>query len=260
MMWVYVWIATQIITESLPVSSSSHMRLLSSYIQRAGGSSFLNALPRYFDDFLHLPTLLMLIVFFWYRWAPVVGQLDQTFLPFILRVLLASGITVLFYGLFSYTGWREAFPLVAGLLVTSLLLFSLYLLPKGAPEAPLSWGSAAIVGVVQGISLLPGISRLGATFVVSRWLGISSPHALEFSCAIQVPLIIAAVIRSVGHLLTSPLCAQLLNPATCLVMLFSGIVSYYGFWVTWTWALTDRFWWFGFYVAGLIAAIVVGGI
>ena len=53
-------------------------------------------------------------------------------------------------------------------------------------------GHAVILGVVQGIALLPGISRMAITYATARWLRFSPRLAFELSCAIQWPLIAAA--------------------------------------------------------------------
>jgi undecaprenyl-diphosphatase len=266
MTWLFVWIATQIIAESFPISSSSHVRLLEMYLHRIGFASWLSSVPKYFVDFLHLPTLCILLLFFGNRWLSPLLHLHESwseFAPFVLRVGLACGVTIAFYIIWSATGWRDLFPMKLGLLITAALLLSLLFVPQtsnnqNSEQLPAPTISTALwLGGVQGLALLPGISRMAATFVAARWKGLSSEHALEFSCAIEVPLIGAAVIRSLLELVASPNGIQLLNGPSALVMLFSGIIAYYCFYLTWLLAISDRFWWFGLYVAGLLAVLAV---
>lgn len=266
MTWVFVWIATQIVTESFPISSSSHVRLLEMYLQRIGSASWLSSIPKYFVDFLHLPTLCILLLFFGKRWFDPLLHIDQGWseiAPFAFRVGLACGVTVAFYMLWTCTGWKDLFAMKWGLMVTAALLLSLLFVPQmlhdqkneNLPCPTIS--TALCLGAVQGIALLPGISRMAATFVVGRWRGLSHEHALEFSCVIQIPLIGAAIIRSLVELMRSPLGTQLLNGSLALAMLFSGIIAYYCFYLTWILAITGRLWWFGWYILGLLAVLAL---
>lgn len=284
MIWVFVWIATQIITESFPISSSSHVRLVEMYMQRIGSASWLSSVPKHFEDFLHLPTLCILLVFFGSRWLYPFMHLDQSwpvFVPFVFRVVLACAVTVGFYLLWAHTGWKDSFSIQWGLMITAGLLFSLLLVPqpkKNDAELLRSYmqkvniesgaihteslpvpsiATAVCLGAVQGMALLPGISRMAATFVAGRWAGMSNEHAMEFSCAIQAPLLGAAIIRGLLELVASQVGLQLLNGYLALGMLFSGIMAYYCFYFTWVLAISGRLWWFGWYVVGLVGMLLI---
>ena len=59
----------QIIAEMLPISSSGHVRLF----QLLSGAPVL--LPKYFDEFLHVFSLLVLAIFFRHTWVPLLRRL-----------------------------------------------------------------------------------------------------------------------------------------------------------------------------------------
>ena len=256
MHWLYLWIATQIITESFPVSSSSHVRLLC-----------FGTMPGHADELLHLPTLIIYAIFFRGRWLPALIHLPRTWrvvLPLVLRVAISCAITVFFYLLFAYTHWNELFPMSAGLLVTAGLLLSRSFpstryAPSGRTEKTVRGECfakqnvsnhierAVFLGLAQSLALLPGISRMAITYVTGRWLGMSPQHSFEYSCAIQVPLIIASLIRG----LFEPLPTELLNPVTGLVILISSIIAYGGLCITWRLAERNKFYLFGYYVLAL---------
>ena len=56
-------------------------------------------------------------------------------------------------------------------------------------------GQAVLIGITQGLALLPGISRMGSTCVVGIWFGLTPLAAFVFSCTIQLPLLIAGVTK-----------------------------------------------------------------
>ena len=63
---------------------------------------------------------------------------------------------------------------------------------------------AVIVGLAQGIGVLPGISRAGITISVALLLGLDRQRAGEFSFLIAIPAILGALIlqlREAGTLL-----------------------------------------------------------
>ncbi len=73
---------------------------------------------------------------------------------------------------------------------------------KTSPLDLASFGlkSAILVGLAQGVAVLPGISRSGATIGVAVLLGLQRNRAVEFSMLIGIPAIIGAtVLETVGH-------------------------------------------------------------
>jgi undecaprenyl-diphosphatase len=53
-------------------------------------------------------------------------------------------------------------------------------------------GKAVIVGLCQMLSLIPGVSRSGATIVGGMLVGIDRPAAAEFSFFLSMPIMVAA--------------------------------------------------------------------
>lgn len=48
---------------------------------------------------------------------------------------------------------------------------------------------ALLLGVVQGLAVLPGVSRSGFTIACALWLGMSAPQAFRFSFMLSLPAI-----------------------------------------------------------------------
>ena len=106
-------------------------------------------------------------------------------------MLCADAVTVALY-LFKPESAPHYLPF--GFFITIVALGSLYWCPVRSAQ-PLRWDKALVIGLVQGIALLPGISRLASVFVATRWLGYNNRQAFEISWMIQVPLIAAAATK-----------------------------------------------------------------
>lgn len=57
---------------------------------------------------------------------------------------------------------------------------------------------AFLVGLAQGVAVLPGISRSGTTIAAAMALGLSGPQAFRFSFLLSLPAILGAVILQLG--------------------------------------------------------------
>jgi undecaprenyl-diphosphatase len=106
--------------------------------------------------------------------------------------------TLFFYLLFEYL--QPTFPLWLGFFITSyVLVATAYFSPPLAlcDSRRESYRRAFLIGSAQGIALLPGISRLGITYAVGRWLGLSWRTSFAFSCMIEAPLIFLATCKGI---------------------------------------------------------------
>ncbi len=186
--YIYPLWCLQIIAESLPISSSGHVTL-------ALRSSGHKSLPESVIDLMHLPTLIIISLFV-LRQMPALGitHLTDLYAP-ALQVILADSITVLFYLVMSYSGFRTIVPLWAGFACSSIVIYILSQASWGTALVP-TWSQACLLGIAQGIALLPGVSRLAATLVMGYTIGLSPNAAITWSCALQIPLICAALIKA----------------------------------------------------------------
>jgi len=144
-----ILIATQIIAESFPISSSGHLHLVGRLAQFFG-FEHVPQLPEYFDHFLHGPTIIVLIIYFWRSWAVPMRlllcgwwrcittghgsdswrRLRRLFFKILGLVCAADGITALFYfvikkRLHDVVWLQSDAMLLVGFVVTMGLLLSL---------------------------------------------------------------------------------------------------------------------------------------
>ena len=111
-------------------------------------------------------------------------------------VAFASVPTALF-GLFlrePVAAWSLS-PLVVGvgLLGTSAWLLSTHWLKPGRSEFPGLLG-AMLIGIAQGLAVLPGLSRSAGTIACALWLGVRPDRAFELSFLCSLPALLAIVV------------------------------------------------------------------
>ncbi|GIX46332.1 MAG: undecaprenyl-diphosphatase [Candidatus Tectimicrobiota bacterium] len=218
------------LTEFLPVSSSGHLVLLQAFFG-------LREPALLFDVFVHVATLGA--VFCIYRrdiWAMVVAcpglpaawrrplALDGLALAQYRRlgllVLLANVPTALL-GLVVATALEELFatPWAVGLalLASGGALWSLRYTPKSWRDLDtLGISHALMLGLVQGVAVIPGLSRSGWTIAAALWCGLQREAAARFSFLMAIPAIAgAALLTAVQRVpgTTTPAPALLLGMA-----------------------------------------------
>jgi undecaprenyl-diphosphatase len=192
--------AIQGLTEFLPISSDGHLALTEMLFRFSARGLTLNVM-------LHVGTLLATFVMLWQRVRPAlldgVAALAKPSL-FVtapgardaLVVLLASIPTALL-GLGLRQGverWTES-PLAVGLgfLATSAVLIASRFVKHGAEEQPGVLG-ALLIGVAQGLAVLPGLSRSASTITVALFLGVKRERAFELSMLMSLPAVLGATL------------------------------------------------------------------
>jgi len=192
------------LTEFLPVSSSGHLTL-GRHLLGIGESSVL------FDVTVHAATLTATLAY--YR-RTVVGMVRQSLLAFRdaldpvdprplaerhpdawLLVLILLGTGLVFRRPLEMAFGEPRVVLVALVATAALLLLSRW---AGDGMRRLTLLSALVIGVVQGVAILPGISRSGATIAVALLLGIDREMSARFSFLLAVPAILGALLLEVG--------------------------------------------------------------
>lgn len=189
----------QILLESLPISSSAHLRLICAYFypRREAAPSKIVVPDSTTQELMHIPTIIVIFVTIAYflRASTMILSVP-TLLNWLFAIVIADAITgIVYIALKRYPAVRDRFPLLAGLAISAIALLSLMFCNFGtiAQITPLH---ALIIGLAQAFTLLPGISRLALTIVTATWLGIDPLTGAFFSLAIELPLIIAAVMHA----------------------------------------------------------------
>jgi len=200
-----------------------------------------------FEHVLHLITVMILALFFFSRWQIYLVRLRTTW-PLFMRVVgltaVADMCTAFFYCMFKI--YPVHLPLVVGFFITACVLLSIYFI-SGNRKNSFNLRTAIILGIVQGLALLPGISRLATTFVCACWLGFAPRKAFELSWLIAVPLFLAAGVQGLYKIAQLPGTFNIVY-ASLPYVLIAGIIAYFALKLTAYLFYTNRAWWFGVYI------------
>ncbi|MGB5695729.1 MAG: undecaprenyl-diphosphate phosphatase [Polyangiales bacterium] len=191
--------ALQGITEFLPVSSSGHIAIGAKFFHIDEGSLALVVL-------LHLGTLLATVLLLRQDIGGLIGAgvaalRDPSRFRSTPegRTLVGIVIATLVTGLL---GWSlrnvaEAFAEDLRLVGYGFLVSSAFLLASGVARGKkleVSWLQAIVIGAMQGVAVLPGVSRSGVTIATALLLGVQGNAAFRFSFLISLPAIVAAAV------------------------------------------------------------------
>lgn len=179
------------VTEFLPVSSSGHLVIFQKLL------GFTKP-PVSFDILLHTATLLDIVFFF----RKEIRQAGKSLILAIAAATVPTGLI----GLALNTKKDFLFnslPLVSlALLGTTFFLFSTLKLRKANKPSTqnITLKTALTVGMAQGLAVLPGLSRSGATIVTGLWMGLERDQAVQFAFLIAIPAIFGAQLLELSHL------------------------------------------------------------
>jgi undecaprenyl-diphosphatase len=187
---VFLQAVVQGITEFLPISSDGHLTVVGALHQEVTGQSAPE--PMRLTIVLHAGTLMSILVFYWRRIVRLLNE-DRR----VLGLMIVGTLPAVVLGLPARL-WADDMltdPLLAGALltVTGLMLVWAARQPPGeVPYQRLTYGQALLIGVFQGIAILPGISRSGSTIAAGLALGMRRDAAATFSFLLAIPTIAGA--------------------------------------------------------------------
>lgn len=196
------------LTEFLPVSSSGHLV----FFQNLLGMREPDIL---FDVALHLGTLLAVFIFFRADLMQIVLDIKGWFTDIMSGKSPLSSIKMRPHALFALwviigtipTGiigvlFKDALESLFGkvqvvgimLILTGLIVFISRLIPQSyMKKERIGFLTAILIGIAQGIAIIPGISRSGITIVCGLLCGLERELAARFSFLLSIPAIAGAL-------------------------------------------------------------------
>ncbi|MDR1072111.1 MAG: undecaprenyl-diphosphate phosphatase [Treponema sp.] len=196
--------AVQGITEFLPVSSSGHLTLLQK-IFGVSGDGTQGALL--FDTMVHAGTAVAVFVVLWKDiWALLKKPIQPLLGCLIIATMPATVVALLFKdrieAVFA-SGLVFGMPFLgAAFLITSLLLVIAEALSRKQERARkrIHVMDAVIIGCLQAVAIIPGVSRSGATLSGALSRNIDRDCAARFSFLLSIPAILGALALQVVDL------------------------------------------------------------
>jgi undecaprenyl-diphosphatase len=175
------------LTEFLPVSSTGHMILTSSLLG-VENNSFLKT----FEISIQLGAILAIVIMYAKRFLrnfEIYKKLIIAFIPTAIIGFLAYG----FIKEYLFNSIIVSVTLILGGII--LILVDKRLVTQVSKYKELedvSLKHAFYIGLIQCISMIPGVSRAGATIVGGVFNGFNKKQAIEFSFLLAVPTMFAA--------------------------------------------------------------------
>ncbi len=196
------------LTEFLPVSSSGHLVI----VQRLFG---IESAGVTLEVLLHFGTLLAVFWVFWRDFLDLLKFPRDSFQRRFLLLLILGCIPTALIGFLLGDLIESIFhslPLTGiALLVTGGILKLLTLLPEGRKDiSTMKPVDALWIGLLQGIAVIPGISRSGSTITAALWRGLDRATAVRYSFMLAAPVIFGATLLEVKDLFTGGLEGALL--------------------------------------------------
>ena len=186
------------LTEFLPVSSTGHMIITESLLGVDVDDRFVNA----FTVIIQFGAILSVVCLYWRKffYPETMRTKGYTWWQAIWRFylkLIVGVIPAVILGL-AFNDFIESnlgnVMLVAIMLILGgvFMLFCDRIFNKGSESTELTYERAFVIGVVQCISMIPGVSRSMATIVGGMSQRLSRKNAAEFSFFLAVPTMFAA--------------------------------------------------------------------
>lgn len=186
------------LTEFLPVSSSGHLALAQIFLG-------MEMPPLSYDLVLHVATVFATVVFFWSDICDALFSWCRGFLrrkyqrssgwslgwAVILGTVITGAIGIAVKG-HAEAALQNSLFVGLGLCFTGVVLIMSRLVRRGM--SPVKIKDGLLVGLAQGVAVMPGISRSGMTIMAGQLAGIDKEEAFKFSFFLSLPAILGATL------------------------------------------------------------------
>jgi len=256
--WQIIFLAVlQGVTELFPISSLGHSVIIPGLLgwgniindtSCGGQSCFLPIIVA-----LHLGTSIALVIYFWRDWLQIAltlvknikeGEVHTGTEEWVSWLIIIGTIPAAIFGVLLETPLKRVFasPAIAAafLIVNGSILFAGERMRRRAEEkmtfktakereanfrslSSLTWKEALIVGFVQSLALIAGISRSGVTMVAGLAVRLNHEDAARYSFLLGTPLIGLAALLEVPQLVGQTAQTWFY---VIIGMIVSGIVAY----------------------------------
>jgi undecaprenyl-diphosphatase len=178
------------LTEWLPISSTGHLKLVEHFLGLKT--------PILFDITLHVGTLIVVLFYFKKEIKEVVSALlrfdfkieNGKIIPLIIVGTIPTALIGLIFGDTIESVFQNPLSIAIAFILCGIILYS----TKAGKEKTenIDYSKALMIGIAQGVAIIPGISRSGATIAFALLLGIRREKAFKFSFLLSVPAILGA--------------------------------------------------------------------
>ncbi len=199
------------LTEFLPVSSTGHLTIASKMLGQQIDDPAITA----FTAVIQVGAIAAVVLFMWkdirtyavawfkglrhpeYRgefdhrmgWFVIIGSLPICIVGYLGREIISGPLRSLWWVAASLIGW--SFVMVAAERLGS----------KSRPLTRITLVDAVVMGLVQCLALIPGVSRSGATMVGGLFCGLDRVAATRMAFLLGIPALVGAAVFELPHAL-----------------------------------------------------------
>ena len=196
MIEIFILSLIQGVAEFLPISSSSHLILMSEFLDFENKSLSI-------DVSLHIGSFFAVVIYFF---KDIIKFIDNRIL--FLKIFISS-MPVMIIGFFlAETGMIEKFRNINVIAWTTILFgILLYISDKFKLikniENNFTYKSAIFIGLFQILSLLPGVSRSGISITAARLLNFKRVDSAKISFLLSIPILGAVSFYGIKNIIFS---------------------------------------------------------
>ena len=189
------------VTEFLPISSTGHLTV----VEKLMGLPINDPSVTAYTAIIQIGAMIASIVYFWSdivriagAWFAGLADKDKRGNDYQLgwAVIVGFGVTAVIALLLKDLiegPLRSLWFVVGGLLLWSVAMFLGDRMGKQTRgEDSITWKDGLVLGLIQCLSLVPGVSRSGATITGALFLGIDRVTATRMSFFLGIPTLVAA--------------------------------------------------------------------
>lgn len=184
------------VCEFLPVSSSGHLLLARLLLGIQTDTPAMKVL----DILLHVGTLVPVAVVFWQDWIEMLAHpvKNKTFRLLFLGSLPTLAVYFLAKKLFpsvdGFSVFDNGWFLGVSFLITAAFLLLCDRFSRFCRNKEVGYASALVMGLFQGIGMIPGVSRSGSTITGGVISGVYKDAAAKFSFMMSAPAILGSLL------------------------------------------------------------------
>lgn len=179
------------LTEFLPVSSTGHLSLTHKILGLSG-----DFLPK-FQTIIQLGAILAVVVLYFGKFGRNLEVWKRVIVAFIPTAMVGFFADKMFETL-----QENYLVIVIALVGVGILFLFIDRLMAGRAQYEeidqIPLGRAALIGLIQTVATIPGVSRSGASIIGGLFLGLNKTAAAEFSFLLAVPTMLGATTLTVA--------------------------------------------------------------
>lgn len=177
------------ITEFLPISSTAHLILTTSFLKIHQTDQV-----ALFQIVIQCGAILAVVALFWKK----IQENPEIFKKVCVAFLPTALMGYIFHSIVKTVLFESTFIISLALIIVGILFLVIeWLIVKGLLKnnrdiSSLTYSEVLLIGIIQGIAIIPGISRAGAVIIGMMAMKFKRTDSALFSFLLAVPTIAAA--------------------------------------------------------------------